>query len=161
MSTAPPIEPAPAGLPANRGCWKGTLLGCGGAAVLVVACLVGLGIYVQKRPGSVTDMLMERIRDRYASDVTGEDKADLEAAYAEFRSALEGKRVRKEDLDRVRNTIKLGREIHREEVRELTRVFREAAGNAAGTPGGTRNTEHETRGASLESTPAIEVTPVP
>lgn len=143
MSTAPPIEPAPAGVPANRGCWKGALLGCGGAAVLVVACLVGLGIYVQKRPGSITDMLMERIRDRYASDVTREDKADLESAYAQFRSALEAKRVRKEDLDRVRNTIKLGREVHHDEVVELTRVFRETAGQPP-----------------VRSLPPIEATPV-
>jgi hypothetical protein len=157
VSTAPPIEPVPAGLPANRGCWKRALLGCGGAAVLVVACLVGLGIYVQKRPGSITDMLMERIRDRYASDVTEGDKANLEAAYTEFRSALEGKRVRKEDLDRVRTTIKLGREIHREEVLELIRVFREAAAS-----GGTGNREQETRGAPTEPTsPPAEATPVP
>jgi hypothetical protein len=151
VSTAPPIEPAPAGLPANRGCWKGALLGCGGAAVLVVACLVGLGIYVQKRPGAVTDMLMERIRDRYASDVTAEDKTNLDAAYAEFRSALEAKRVRKEDLDRVRVTVRLGREVHHEEVVELTRVFREAAGHSGGS---------ESPGAPEPSPPPAQATPV-
>ncbi|HLN93312.1 MAG TPA: hypothetical protein VK389_05575, partial [Thermoanaerobaculia bacterium] len=129
MSSAPPIEPAPAGLPANRGCWKGTLYGCGAVAVCIVAVLVGLGIYVQKRPGAITDMLMERIRDRYASDVTPQDKADLEAAYADFRTALEAKRVRRDDLDRVRFTVKLGREVRHDEVVELTRVFREAAEN--------------------------------
>jgi hypothetical protein len=159
VSTAPPIEPSPSGLPANRGCWKGALLGCGGVAVLVVAVLIGLGIYVQKRPGSITDMLMERIRDRYASDVTEADKANLEAAYAEFRSALEGKRVSREDLERVRATVKLGREIHREEVLELTRVFREAAG------AGTRDTEQGTgempQEIPLESTPALVATPIP
>jgi hypothetical protein len=155
VSTAPPIEPAPSGLPANRGCWKGGLIGCGGAAVLVVACLVAVGIYVQKRPGSITDLLMERIRDRYASDVTEADKANLEAAYAEFRSALEGKRVQREDLERVRTTIKLDREIHREDVLELARVFREAAGV------GTRDTGDGKREMPLESTPAIVATPVP
>jgi hypothetical protein len=102
--------------------------------VLVVACLVALGVYVQKRPGAVTDMLMDRIRDRYASDVTPQDKADLEAAYSEFRATLEAKRVRREDLDRVRTTIRLGREIGHEEVVELTRVFREAAAGAANAP---------------------------
>jgi hypothetical protein len=147
VSTVPPIEPAPSGLPGKRGCWKGALLGCGGAAVLVVAVLVGLGIYVQKRPGSITDMLMERIRDRYASDVTEADKANLEAAYTEFRSALEGKRVSREDLERVRTTIKLGRDVPREEVLELTRVFREAAGTAS-------------RDAPMEPTPPAEPTPL-
>jgi hypothetical protein len=159
VSTAPPIEPAPFGLPAKRGCWKGALIGCGGAAILVVACLVGLGIYVQKRPGSITDLLMERIRDRYASDVTEPDKANLEAAYSQFRSALEGKRVQREDLERVRTTIKLDREIHREDVLELARVFREAAG--ARTPAGT-DTEQGTRGSPTEPTsPPAEATPIP
>jgi hypothetical protein len=151
VSTVPPIEPAPAGLPSKSGCWKGTLLGCGGAAVLVVVCLVALGIYVQKKPGAITDMLMERIRDRFAADVTTQDKADLEAAYAEFRTALEQGRVRRDDLDRVRNTVKLGREVPREEVLELTRVFREAAEAGRTAPGTV----------PLESTPAILATPVP
>lgn len=153
MSTAPPIEPGPAGLPAKRGCWKGALLGCGGAAVLVVACLVGLEIYVQKRPGAVTDMLMDRIRGRYASDVTAEDKTNLDAAYAEFRSALEAKRVRKEDLDRVRVTVRLGREVHHEEVVELTRVFRDAAGQSR-APGS------ESPGAPERPLPPAQATPV-
>ena len=153
----PPIEPAPAGLPAKSGCWRGALLGCGGAAVLVVICLVVLGIYVRKNPESVTDMLMERIRDRFASDVTSEDKADLDRAYAEFRAALVGGRVRREDLDRVRSTVSLGREVSRDDVHELARVFREAAGTARGA----KDSESGTPAAPMESTPAIVATPVP
>jgi hypothetical protein len=156
VSTPPPIEPAPAALPANRGCWKGALYGCGAVAVCIVAVLVGLGIYVQKRPGAITDMLMERIRDRYASDVTPQDKADLEAAYADFRTALEAKRVRRDDLDRVRFTVKLGREVRHDEVVELTRVFREAAEN------GGRDSGQGTREAMPAATPPpLAATPVP
>lgn len=156
MSTVPPIEPAPAGLPARRGCWKGALYGCGAVAVCIVAVLVGLGIYVQKRPGAITDMLMERIRERYASDVTARDKTDLEAAYADFRDALEAKRVRREDLDRVRVTVRLGREVGHEEVVELTRVFREAAEN------GGRGAGQEPPAPSSEATPSpLAATPVP
>jgi hypothetical protein len=80
-------------------------------------------------------MLMDRIRDRFAADVTAQDKADLDEAYAEFREALEARRVSSEDLDRVRVTVKLGREVGRAEVHELTRVFREAAGTSDGQPG--------------------------
>jgi hypothetical protein len=155
VSTAPPIEPAPAALPSNRGCWKGTLLGCGTAAVLVVACLVGLAVYVQRRPAAVTDLLMDRIRDRYASDVTEQDKADLDAAYADFRGALEDRRVRKEDIERVKDAVKLDREVHREEVLDLTRVFREAAG------GGTRDAGRGTRVAPEPTAAPIEATPRP
>ena len=148
MSTAPPIEPAAP--PANRGCWKAALLGCGGAAVLLVAALIGLGVYIQKKPTAVTDLLMERIRAGYASDVTDADKSELDAAYADFRGALEEKRVRKEDMEKVRDAVKLGRVVGREEVHEMTRVFREAAGNAGGT-----------RRSTPESPPPAVATPLP
>ena len=129
MSTAPPIEPAPAGFPANRGCWKSALLGCGGVEILLVAAFVGIGIYIQNKPAAVTDLLMERIRAGYAPDVTEEDKTALEDAYADFRQALEARRVSKEDVEKVRDTVKLGGTVDRREVQELTRVFREAAGS--------------------------------
>ena len=148
MSTAPPIEPAAP--PANRGCWKAALLGCGGAAVLLVAALIGLGVYIQKKPTAVTDLLMERIRAGYASDVTDADKSELDAAYADFRGALEEKRVRKEDMEKVRDAVKLGRVVGREEVHQMTRVFREAAGNAGGT-----------RRSAPESPPPAAATPLP
>ena len=137
MSTAPPIEPAPAGLPANRGCWKSALLGCGGVAILLVAAFVGIGIYIQNKPAAVTDLLMERIRAGYGPDVTEADKTALEDAYADFREALEARRVREEDVEKVRDTVKLGGSVDRREVQELTRVFREAAGSpppASGPP---------------------------
>jgi len=148
VSTAPPIEPAAP--PANRGCWKAALLGCGGAAVLLVAALIGLGVYIQKKPTAVTDLLMERIRAGYASDVTDADRSELDAAYSDFRGALEEKRIRKEDMEKVRDTVKLGRVVGREEVHELTRVFREAVGNAGGT-----------RRSAPESPPPAAATPLP
>jgi hypothetical protein len=149
VSTAPPIEPAAP--PANRGCWKAALLGCGGAAVLLVAALIGLGVYVQRKPTAVTDLLMDRVRAGYASDVTDGEKSELDAAYADFRRALEEKRIKKEDMEKVRDAVKLGRVVGRGEVHELTRVFREAAGNAGGTPS-----------RAPESTPPpISATPLP
>jgi hypothetical protein len=155
VSTASPIEPAAP--PANRGCWKAALLGCGGAAVLLVAALVGLGVYVQKKPTAVTDLLMERVRAGYASDVTEADKSELNLAYADFRRALEEKRVRNEDMEKVRDAVKLGRVVGREEVHDLTRVFREAAGNA----GGTRERGHGTRAGAPPSPPPAAATPLP
>ena len=158
MSTAPPppIEPVPAAASTRRGCWKGALLGCGGAAVLCVAALIVTGVWVQKNPEKVTDLLVDNIRDRYASDVTEQDKADLDAAYAEFRRALVDRRVRDEDMERVRGVVKLQGEVRRDDVLELTRVFREAARS------GTRDTGHGTGGeGDVPITPAVEITPVP
>lgn len=99
---------------------------------------------------------MERIRSGYATDVTSADKAELDSAYADFRRELEAKRVNKEDMERVRDAVKIGREVGREEVHELTRVFRDAARNAA-----TRNTGHGTRSGAAGLTPAAGATPVP
>jgi hypothetical protein len=155
VSTVPSIEPAPPGSTSNRGCWKAALLGCGAAAILCVAALVGIGVYVQKRPAAVTDLLMERIRSGYATDVTSQDKAELDSAYADFRRELEAKRVNKDDMERVRDAVKIGREVGREEVHELTRVFRDAARHA-----GTRDTGHGTRSGAAGPTPA-GATPVP
>ena len=148
MSTALPIEPAPPGSTSNRGCWKAALLGCGAAAILLVVALVGVGFYVQKRPAAVTDLLMERIRAGYAADVTAQDKSDLDGAYADFRRELEAKRVSREDIEKVRDSVKIGREVGRDEVHELTRVFREAVRNAGAT-------------GSQTTPPALPATPVP
>jgi len=131
VSTAPPIEPGPAGFPANRGYWKRALLGCGVAAILLIAALVAVGVYVQKKPAALTDLVMERVRDSYASDVTEQEKADLDGAYSDFRRALEERRVTRGDIDRVRDAIRLGEEVTRDRVRELTTIFRTAAARGA------------------------------
>jgi hypothetical protein len=149
VSTAPPIEPAPPGAASNRGCWKAALLGCGACAILLVVALVGIGIYVQKRPSAVTDLLMDRIRASYAAEVTAEDKAELDSAYAHFRQELEAKKISKEDIERVRDAVKIGREVGRSEVHELTQVYREAVAHVRGAP------------ATTEPAPIPAATPVP
>jgi hypothetical protein len=148
VSTPPPIEPASPGSTSNRGCWKAALLGCGGVAILCVVALVGIIIYLQKHPETLTDLLMDRVRAGYSADVTADDKSELDSAYADFRRELVAKRVSKDDMERVRDAIKHGREVSREEVHELTRVFRDAARHSGGA--GTRMTP-----------PALQATPVP
>ena len=117
--------------------------------MLCVLALIGLGWWVQRNPAFVTDLLMDSIRERYASDVTEQDKADLEAAYGGFRTAVETRRVRQTDLDRIRRSVGLRGEVRREEVLELTRIFREAAGGEI---------PEET---PAEITPAADATPTP
>jgi len=148
VSTALPIEPGPPGSASNRGCWKAALLGCGGAAILLVAALVGIFIYVQKHPAALTDLLMDRIRAGYAADVTAQDKSDLDRAYADFRRELEARKVSEEYVEKVRDAIKIGREVGREEVHELTRVFREAVRHTGPT-------------GSPTTSPTLRANPVP
>ncbi|MFN2385418.1 MAG: hypothetical protein ABR576_03895 [Thermoanaerobaculia bacterium] len=141
MSTVPPPVPPPTTLepgPPRKGCARNALIGCGGAALLVVLCLVAFMIYIQKRPTAITDFMMKQIESSYAADVTEAEKAELRAAYAEFRQAVDDKRARREPLERVRRIMTFNRtgEVTREQVRELTAVFREAAGSGAPvTPG--------------------------
>lgn len=140
MSTVPPTIPPPApiepGAP-RKGCARTALIGCGAAALLVVLCLVGFMIYVRKNPTAITDFVMRQIESNYASDVTEAEKAELRAAYAEFRTAVENDRVDSEPLERIQRIMPFGRttEVTREQVRELTRVFRETAGRRTDEPG--------------------------
>lgn len=162
MSTVPPTIPPPAPIepaPPRRGCARTALIGCGAAALLVVLCLVGFMIYVQKRPTAITDFMMRQIESNYASDVTEVEKAELRAAYAEFRQAVETKRAEREPLERVRRILTFNRtgEVSREQVRELTEVFREAAGSRASTTPGVEPAEVT----ETDVTPPSVITPRP
>lgn len=123
----PPLEPAPAG----KGCLKTGLIGCGVVALVVVLACVAFVFYASKKPEAITDFMMKQIEKHYAPDVTEQEKEDLRAAYAVFRKTLEeDKKPQREPMQRIRSTLTFGGkggEITREQVRELTRAFREAA----------------------------------
>ena len=126
-----PVEPAPAG----KGCLKTGLIGCGVAALVLVAAFVAFVLYVQKNPEAITDFMMKQVEKNYAPDVTEREKEDLRAAYAAFRKTLEeGKKPPPEPMERMRGILTFGggrsSELTREQVRELTEVFRKAAGAA-------------------------------
>jgi hypothetical protein len=142
-SPGPPISPAPLDpTPPRRGCARGALIGCGAAALLVLACFGAFLYYARRKPEVFTDLMMGQIERHFASDVTAEDKDRLRAAYARFRAKLEAKEIPRDALEPLRGTLNVSAsgEIGREKVRELTRVFEEAAGPPArpspsGSPG--------------------------
>jgi len=139
MSTVAPSVPPPAPLepvPAGRGCAKNALVGCGIAALVVVLAFVALVFYVQKRPTVLTDFMMKQVEKSYAADVTEAEKQELRAAYASFKTAVEQGKAAREPMERVRVILSPGRtgEITREQVRQLTEAFREAAAGSAGAP---------------------------
>ena len=162
MSTVPPAIPTPTPLepgPPRKGCARNALIGCGALALLIVLCLVAFMIYVQKKPTAITDFMMRQIESSYAADVTESEKSDLRAAYADFREAVQANRARREPLERVRRIMTFNRtgEVTREQVRELTEVFREASGKGrAVTPGAEPAEVTET-----EVTPSPATTPGP
>lgn len=149
MSTVPPVilPPAPIEPGASKGGFaRKALIGCGGAALVCVLALVGLMIYVQRRPTALMDFLMRQVEGNFAADVTEEEKQELRAAYADFRKAVEEKRPTDDDYDRVRRVLTFSpgqADVTREQVRELTEAFRDAA---AERPAGA---------------PAVEITPMP
>ncbi|HEX5854441.1 MAG TPA: hypothetical protein VFZ57_02375 [Thermoanaerobaculia bacterium] len=127
-----PIDPAAGG----RGWGKKILIGCGAVALILATCLVGVILYLRQHPETATDFVMKQVDTSFASDVTPQEKDDLHAAYAEFRTALKEHRVPNEPLEGMRSRLTVRgsqNEITREQVRDLTALFRRAAG--AGSPG--------------------------
>lgn len=125
-----PIEPSAGG----RGLGKKILIGCGVVALVIAACLLGLILYLRQHPEVATDFVMKQVESRYAADVTQQEKDDLRAAYAEFRTALKEHRVPREPLEGMRSRLTVSgsqNEITREQVRDLTALFRQSAGSRA------------------------------
>jgi hypothetical protein len=121
--------PPPDAAPPKQGCARTALIGCGIAAALLLLCLVGFFLYVRRNPGMMTDLMMKQIESHWGPDVTEQDKADLRAAYAEFRTALNERRVNREGVQKLQFTLSANRsnQINREQVQQLARDFRSAA----------------------------------
>lgn len=138
MSTPfPPAPPAPAAVEpvaAGRGCLKKSLIGCGVVAFVCAVAFIAFIIYVRKYPETITDAVMSQVESHYAADVTADEKEQLHKAYADFRTALKEHRVSREPMDRMRTTL-VSRgaqsEVSREQVRDLTELFRRTAGSRA------------------------------
>jgi len=127
--------PPPDAAATKQGCARTALIGCGIAAALLLLCIVGFFLYVRRNPGMMTDLMMRQIESHWGPDVTEQDKADLRAAYAEFRTALNERRVSPEGVQKLQFTLSSNRSnpINREQVHQLTRDFR-AAANPAPNP---------------------------
>jgi hypothetical protein len=121
--------PPPGAAPTKQGCARTALIGCGIAAALLLLCIVGFFLYVRRNPGMMTDLMMKQIESHWGPDVTEQDKTDLRAAYAEFRIALNERRVSPEGVQKLQSTLSSNRsnQINREQVHQLTRDFRAAA----------------------------------
>ena len=112
-------------------------MGCGVAALVVVIAFVGIFLYIQKRPTVLTDLLMKQVESHYAVDVPEEEKVALRSAYADFRRAVEAKRMNERGFDRIQSSARSAvrsSTISREQVREMTEAFRAAAGGPAPSP---------------------------
>jgi hypothetical protein len=134
--------PLPDAAPIKQGCARTALIGCGIAAALLLLCLVGFFLYMRRNPGLMTDLMMRQIESHYGPDVTEQDKADLRAAYAEFRTALNQRRVNREGVQKLQFTLSANRsnQINRDQVLQLTRDFRAASNPASNpSPGQTRS----------------------
>jgi len=136
FSAPPQAEAAP---PPGRRWLRNLLIGCGILALLLAAAFIGLVLYLRQKPEALTDLMMKQIETHYAADGKAEEKDALRAAYADFRKALQERRVSRDSLERVRKTLVSGggaTDMTAEQVRELTREFREgAAGKSSLSPG--------------------------
>lgn len=119
-----------------KGCWRTGLIGCGIAGLLVLLCIVGSFLYLRRNPQVMTDFFMARVDGALASDVTEREKSDLHTAYAAYRDGIQKRVPRQRSLEQIQTILMRNRtgSFSREQVRELTAVFREGAGLPATTP---------------------------
>ena len=117
--------------PQKGGCLKAGLIGCGVVALLVVLVFVGGVLFVRKNPGILLDFAMTGIEQNFGPDVTEKDKKELRAAVEEFKEAIRSKRTRSENSDAFGRSFRMrnrGEKLTHEDVQELIRMFRAAAG---------------------------------
>ncbi len=132
----PPV-PAPSEAPSGgRGCARAALIGCGVLAIALLAVIVGLFLYARRNPVFFTDLMMRQVESRYGSDVTEQDKKDLQAAYSDFRTALMERRLDRAAMQRLQFTFSGSRSgtISHEQVVALTRAYRQAVAEGAASP---------------------------
>ncbi len=142
MSSAPPASGFTTSMPPDarpggpKGCWRTGLIGCGIAGLLVLICIVGSCLYLRRNPQAMTDFFMARIDAALASDVTEQEKTELHSAYAAYRDRLRQSGPQRRSLDQIQTILLRNRagSVSREQVRQLTAVFREGAGLPPATP---------------------------
>lgn len=138
MSSAPPVQiPALEVPPGKGGCLRAGLIGCGAVALLLVLGFVGVVLYAKKNPGFFLDIAVSQIEKNYGPDVTEEDKRDLKAAVADFKEAIRNGTVKQNRGGAWQKSFSMrgndsGKLTH-DDVRELIRTFREAAGKEPAT----------------------------
>ncbi len=109
-------------------------------AAAVAIGLIVMFFYVRRNPQAMTDLLMKQVESHYAPDVTAQEKEDLRSAYAAFRKAAAEGRLRQQSYQDLRGTI-LSRgpnnDVARQQVQELTEIFRRGAGATVPPAGAT------------------------
>jgi hypothetical protein len=135
MSSTPPVQiPTLEAPPEKGGCLRAGLIGCGVVALLCVLTFVGVVLYARKNPGFFLDFAMGQIEKNYGPDVTDADRQDLKTAVADFKEAIRSGKVRNDRSASWQRSVTMrgssSRRLSHEDVLDLIRAFREAAGQA-------------------------------
>ncbi|MGH9398789.1 MAG: hypothetical protein ACRD00_00365 [Thermoanaerobaculia bacterium] len=133
MSAGPPVLPvAPVEAPPARGgCLRAGLIGCGIVALLCVLIFVAGVLYIKKNPGALVDFAMRGIENNFGPDVTEQDKKELREAVEEFKVAVRSGRVTGDRAGGWQRSFSMkssSRKLSHEDVQDIIRAFREAAG---------------------------------
>jgi hypothetical protein len=115
---------------------KAGLIGCGIVALLLVLVFVGGLLYVRKNPSALMDLALAGIERNYGPDVTEEDKRELKAAVEDFKEAIRSNRLHEDSSRGLQRSFSVktssmrnsSRKLTHEDVQELIRMFRDAAG---------------------------------
>ena len=141
---ASPFNPVPRPVPpqGGGGCSKPLVVGCiVGILVVAIAVLGGL-YYVGTHAVALLQWSLRQMETNLLAqlpkDVTPQEKADLQQAFADVRTAIQDGKVPPERLQPLQFKIieitRKGSSVTRQDVVEFTHSLQEVVGKPAGTP---------------------------
>jgi uncharacterized protein HemX len=141
---ASPFNPVPRPIPPSRGgCSKPVVIGC--VVVFLVGALAVLGgiFYVGTHRVALFQWTLQQMENNLLAqlpkDVTAEEKANLQQAFTDVRTAIQDGKVSEEGLQPLQFKIieltRKGSSVTRQDVLDFTRTLQAVAGKPAAPAG--------------------------
>ena len=140
-----PFNPAPGPVvpQARSGCSKPLIIGCVSIFLIGAILLIGGLWYIGTHAAALLQWSFNQMETglmaQLPKDVTPQEKADLQQAFADVRQAVKENRVSPERLQPIQwkmmEVARKGNSLTRQDILDLTRTLKEAVGTAP-APGG-------------------------
>lgn len=138
-----PFDPRPPQAPAQgrSGCGKPLVIGCVVLFVLAAIAAIGGFYFLARNANTVLEWSFRQMETgilaQLPADITPEERARLQQAFADVTAALKANRVDPTRLQQVQFKLieigRKGRDVTRQDILDLTQALEEVAGTAPGT----------------------------
>ncbi|MEA2604317.1 MAG: hypothetical protein QOF89_5309 [Acidobacteriota bacterium] len=141
QSPPPPVAPfnpapRPVGPQGRSGCSKPLIIGCVSVFLVGAIALLGGLYYVSTHAAALLQWSFQQMETglmaQLPKDVTPQEKANLQQAFADVRQAVQEKKVGPERLQPIQwkmmEVARKGNSLTRQDILDLTRTLQEAVG---------------------------------